>query len=292
MSFSFVTPFVGALTLNIGAWIISSFLRTDKFYDLTGSLSYLFTLYIGLSTISSSSSSSSSSVLPVSGTHYIAALMLSIWAIRLGTFLFTRILHDGADRRLQPYLNAPFRFLILWFMQTLWVYIGTLPILGLYSLSTTTVDTVGGLSSIVPVLLTELQNIPGWSTGEKLAVSGWLMGFLIETVADYQKRIFRNDTRNHEQFITTGLWKYSRHPNYLGQIILAWSLAIYCYLHYPNDTSTGIRLLCLAPLFETWLLLRLSGIPLLERLNDKKWNNDSNYQRYKQTTAILIPYVW
>ena len=113
----------------------------------------------------------------------------------------------------------------------------------------------------------------------------WIVGFTIEVVADSQKAAFRRDSSNAGNFITTGLWSWSRHPNYFGEIVLWTGMALMVL-----PALAGLQYLTLiSPLFVAALLLRVSGVPMLERRADAKWGDQPNYERYKETTPVLVP---
>ena len=113
----------------------------------------------------------------------------------------------------------------------------------------------------------------------------WSVGFVIEVVADRQKSNFKADPSNEGEFIDTGLWAWSRHPNYFGEITLWLGMAV---LAVP--VLSGWQWVTLvSPLFVTLLLTRVSGIPMLEKRADDRWGSDPDYRRYKEQTPVLIP---
>ena len=123
---------------------------------------------------------------------------------------------------------------------------------------------------------------------EVFAVVGfliWLLGFTFEVVADRQKSKFRADPQNAGKFISTGLWSWSRHPNYFGEILLWIGVATIAV-----PVLSGWQLLTLiSPIFVAILLTRVSGIPILESLADEKWGGQAEYENYKSRTSVLIP---
>jgi steroid 5-alpha reductase family enzyme len=129
---------------------------------------------------------------------------------------------------------------------------------------------------------TERRSI-GW-----VAVAGivvWVTGFAIEVVADQQKSAFRRDPANQGRFITSGLWAWSRHPNYFGEITLWTGIAIMAV-----PVLSGWRWVTLiSPVFVFLLITRVSGIPMLQARAEKRWGDDEDYQRYVRTTPVLIP---
>jgi steroid 5-alpha reductase family enzyme len=112
----------------------------------------------------------------------------------------------------------------------------------------------------------------------------FMLGFLLEIIADRQKSSFRKNPANQGHFIKNGLWAYSKHPNYLGEIILWVGIAI-CSL----PSLSGLQLMTLiSPVFTYVLLVYISGIPLLEAKGKEKWGHLSQYQEYLDTTPTLF----
>merc|ERR1719210_2715867 len=125
--------------------------------------------------------------------------MVTVWCIRLGSFLFARILRDGKDSRFDEFKKNWLRFLGVWTIQSTWCFFVASPALVMI-----TSEACHASMSIIDFV--------GWTT--------WLFAFVIEVVADNQKDNFRRDPANKGKFITTGLWAYSRHPNYFGEILM------------------------------------------------------------------------
>jgi steroid 5-alpha reductase family enzyme len=96
----------------------------------------------------------------------------------------------------------------------------------------------------------------------------------IEVISDRQKSNFNDDPNNKEKFISVGLWAYSRHPNYVGEIVLWLGATIFAWSSLQGWQN--ITLIC--PIFVYLLLSRLSGVPLLEQKAEKRWGNDASYQ--------------
>jgi steroid 5-alpha reductase family enzyme len=226
--------------------------KTEKFFDLTGSLTFITVVVIAL--ILSPS---------VDGRAALLASLISIWAIRLGTFLFQRIHAAGEDRRFREIKKSPPRFLMTWTIQGLWVS---------FSLA-------AALAAITSVERAELGIFA--LTGSLI----WLAGFGIEVIADRQKSAFKAVPENKDKFINVGLWSWSRHPNYFGEIVLWIGVAI---ITLPVLSGWQWATL-ISPIFIILLLTRISGIPMLEARADEKWGGQSDYENYKAKTAILIP---
>ncbi len=235
-------------------WIVfvPSFLQsTEKFFDLTGSLTYLTVtaLVVLLS--------------PVRDARSIVIwILVSIWAVRLGTFLFSRIQRDGHDGRFDELKVSFLRFLMTWTLQGLWV---SLTLAAALAAITSQNRADLGIIGIVGILV-------------------WLVGFGIEAVADDQKRRWRANKRNKGKFIDTGLWAWSRHPNYFGEILLWVGILI-----IAAPVLQGWQWIALiSPIFVTVLLTRISGVPMLEKRADEKWGGQPKYEAYKAKTPVLI----
>jgi steroid 5-alpha reductase family enzyme len=232
---------------------IPSFIRqTEKYFDLTGSLTYLSVTTIALLLAQA-----------VDARAVLLWAMVVIWAFRLGTFLFGRVRRAGKDARFDDIKPSFLRFLNVWTVQALWV----------------TFTAGAALAAI-----TTLNRKPL----EAFAIVGlliWLFGFAIEILADAQKSRFNADPQNRGRFIRSGLWARSRHPNYFGEIVLWIGVALVAL-----PVLQGWQLVTLiSPFLVALLLIRVSGIPLLEKRADEKWGGQADYEEYKQKTPVLIP---
>jgi len=233
-------------------FIAAYLLQTEKFYDLTGSITYISvtTLAVVLSPV-------------VDGRSILLLGLVVIWAGRLGTFLFRRIQKAGKDARFDDIKPSFIRFLNTWTLQGLWV---TFTSAAALATITTTTRKELGLFALVGLLI-------------------WVLGFTIEAMADAQKSRFRADPENKGKFIHTGLWAWSRHPNYFGEITLWVGVAVIAL-----PVLRGWQWVTLiSPVFVTLLLTRISGVPLLEKRADEKWGGQEDYEAYKERTPVLIP---
>ena len=244
--------FCGALAFLM-QWVafVPAYLRqTERFYDLVGSVTYL--AVTGIAIVSTQ---------PNDLRSVILAVLVYTWALRLGTFLFRRIRSDGSDGRFDDIKTSGSRFLVAWTLQGLWVFLT--------------------LSAALAAITTQARSEVGVLDGIGLSI--WIVGFAIEVIADRQKSKFRRQHRG--QYIDTGLWAWSRHPNYFGEILLWVGIAV-----IASSTLHGWQWVTLvSPLFVALLLTRISGIPLLEERADARWGDDQGYQAYKAKTPVLIP---
>ena len=226
--------------------------QTEKFFDLTGSLTY-----ITVSTLALFLSAG------VDGRAILVWALVVIWAVRLGIFLFSRIKKAGKDDRFDEIKPSFIRFLNVWTIQGLWVTL-------------TLIAALVTISTAIPKEL-DLFALIGFLV--------WVFGFAMEVVADYQKSRFNADPINNGKFIQSGLWSRSRHPNYFGEIVLWIGVMIIALPVLQGWQWVAL----ISPVFVTLLLTRVSGIPLLEKKADQKWGGQADYEAYKKTTPVLIP---
>ena len=233
------------------AFVPAFIFKTEKFFDLFGSLTYLTAIFYTLQLTGSNRLS-----------DYIIVGCIAVWAIRLGSFLFMRIHKAGEDRRFRTIKINFTRFLMTWTLQGMWVSMCLLCVLT-------------ALSSYSGVVMNSIFFIG-------LAV--FIFGLAIEIIADNQKTVFRSNFENKDKFITTGLWALSRHPNYLGEILLWTGIAV-----MSISSLQGLQYLTLiSPVFVYILLVYISGIRMLEDQANKKWGHLDSYKKYIKNTPKLF----
>ena len=240
--------------LHWAVFIPSYLLQTEHYFDLTGALSYISTITLAAYL---------HPLLDLRGL--IICVLISIWAVRLGSFLFMRIKRAGQDRRFIESKTRFWQFLYIWTMGGAWVFITMAA--GLAAITSMTQRPLG-IFAIAGVFL-------------------WLVGFSIEVVADRQKTKFRQLPENADHFITSGLWAYSRHPNYFGEILLWLGITVIAL-----PTLVGWQYVTLiSPIFVALLLIKVSGVRLLEADGKDRWGSDPNYQYYVNNTPVLVPFI-
>ncbi|XVF50483.1 hypothetical protein PTKIN_Ptkin04bG0104700 [Pterospermum kingtungense] len=193
----------------------------------------------------------------------VLTFLLVIWSLRLAFYLLMRILQWGEDRRVAKTIRSLGKLAVFYIVQGFWAWIVSLPV------------TVVNASDRDPPV--QAEDILGWIM--------WFVGFLVEAIADQQKLSFINSPENKGKWCNIGLWKYSRHPNYFGDILLAWGF----YVASAPVLEGAEWLVILGPIFLMFLLLFVSGLPLLEASAEKKYGNMAAYRIYKKTTSPLIP---
>jgi len=248
-----LTTLLISIGFNLLMFIPAWFYKTDKLTDLSYAISFVALAVYGIL---------------FGGLTYPALLlflMIFLWALRLGSYLFIRIHKIKKDSRFDEMRKHFWQFFRFWLLQGISVWI-----------------------VLIPSLLFFLARIEHVVPASYIGVAIWLIGLLIETFADIQKYKFINNPNNNGKWIESGLWKYSRHPNYFGEITL-W-IGVYIF------TLSGLNIFdkfvgLISPLYISLLIIFVSGIPLLEKAADKRWGGDKEYLEYKRKTSVLVPFV-
>ena len=240
------------------AYIPAFLLKTEKFYDLTGSLTYIGTVLFALYATDSLNN--------LKLGNLIVGMAIIIWAVRLGSFLFMRIRKDKKDGRFDSIKTSFSQFFMTWTLQGMWVFI---------------------CSSAAFIAIAN----PTGVVVNNVFIFGLLIfifGFAIEVLADNQKTAFRSIPENKDQFINEGLWARSRHPNYFGEITLWTGITV-----MGISTFEGMNYLAIfSPIFSYILLVYVSGVRMLEYRGHKKWGHLDEYNSYKKNTPKLIPKIF
>ncbi|WP_455833525.1 DUF1295 domain-containing protein [Pseudarthrobacter siccitolerans] len=226
--------------------------QTEKFYDLTGALTYIA---ITVSLVLASPG--------VDARGLLLAAMVVLWAVRLGSYLFRRVMKHGKDDRFDELKTDFARFLNTWTLQGLWVVL---------------------TAALAWVAITSDKQV-GLDGFFWVGLLVWALGITVETVADVQKTRFKADPANKGRFINTGLWSRSRHPNYFGEITLWVGVAIIALPVLQGWQWAAL----VSPVFVALLLIRGSGVPPLEEKADRKWGGQPDYEAYKKDTPVLVP---
>ncbi|MGZ8785882.1 MAG: DUF1295 domain-containing protein [Acidimicrobiia bacterium] len=241
-----------AYVINWVVFVPSNRARTEHYFDLTGSVTYVTVTAVALLLSKD-----------LDARAVIVGVMVGVWAFRLGSFLFRRVRRDGRDGRFDRIKTDPLRFFMTWTLQGLWVLLT--------------------LACALAIITGNERRSIGWVAIVGMGI--WVAGFAIEAVADQQKSAFKKNPANEGRFITSGLWAWSRHPNYFGEITLWTGIAIMAL-----PVLSGWRWATLiSPVFVVVLLTRVSGIPMLEARAEKRWGDDEEFQTYTRTTPVLIP---
>ncbi len=241
-----------AYMVNWLAYIPAVIAKTEKYYDLTGAFTYITTM--GLAVFLAQ---------PLGLRATVAAVLVVIWSLRLGLFLFARVKRDKGDSRFDEIKTNPVRFFLTWTLQASWVV----------------------LTAACALAMITATSTKGWDIFATIGLILWVVGFGVEVTADNQKSKFRRNAENKSKFIKTGLWGRSQHPNYFGEILLWIGIAV---MALPILTGAAWAAL-ISPFFVTFLLTKVSGVNLLQKAGLKKWGDDPAYMAYRENTPKLIP---
>lgn len=245
-----------ACALQLAVFVVHGLpFRSEEFYDLSGSVTHFAVVVQSLLNAS-----------PAPTPRGILVSLASVlWMTRLGTFLFLRIARDGRDARFDSLKPCWLSFLGAWTIQAAWVTLTELPIV---------LCNARAAGDQPPLGLTDAALAAAWGAG-----------FVLEVAADMAKFTFRNDPANRAKFITGGVWGWSRHPNYFGEIAMWVALAAVVTLCAGCSHAAWI-----SPAFTALLLLKISGVPMVEKAGMKKWGNDPEYLHYVKHTSCIIPW--
>ncbi|KAI7952411.1 hypothetical protein MJO29_008042 [Puccinia striiformis f. sp. tritici] len=252
--------------------------QSEKYYDLSGSATFLTCTAVSLyyPSLRYKLLHNSAAPLPrISSFHHRQLIMSGftcLWATRLGSFLYQRIKKSGSDARFDEIKRDPARFFGAWMAQASWVTLTAFPVYAVNSVPASRQPALGLTGS--------------------LGTGLWLASFLFEVVADRQKTQWREEKMkkiHSEEFISSGLWSVSRHPNYVGEVMIWASQVLIAWPALP----IWMRLMsCLSPVLEYLLITKVSGLPPLETKADKQFKDNSDYQAYKARTPVFWPKLW
>ena len=245
-----------ACALQLAVFVVHGLpFRSEEFYDLSGSVTHFAVVVQSLLNAS-----------PAPTPRGILVSLASVlWMTRLGTFLFLRIARDGRDARFDSLKPCWLSFLGAWTIQAAWVTLTELP--------------------VVLCNARSAGEQPPLGLADAALAATWSAGFVLEVAADMAKFTFRNDPANRAKFITDGVWGWSRHPNYFGEITMWIALAAVVTLCAGCSHAAWI-----SPAFTALLLLKISGVPMVEKAGMKKWGNDPEYIHYLKHTSCVIPW--
>jgi steroid 5-alpha reductase family enzyme len=246
-----------SVIINLVGFIIAFKFKTDKLTDFSYSLSFITV---------------NTTVLALAGDLSLAKFtllfMVTLWALRLGTHLLIRIREWGSDNRFDAMRGDFIKFLSFWMIQAVTVWVVSVSSIQFFNLKS---STNFGIISALGILI-------------------FSKGLIIETVADIS--LFRFSKRNKEKgkddFMQSGIWSISRHPNYLGEITVWLGLWIFT-LQSVNLTQAIIG--AISPIFIFTMLRFVSGTPRLEAKAEKKWGKQKDYLNYKRQTDLIFPSI-
>jgi steroid 5-alpha reductase family enzyme len=243
---------IGSMAIQAAFFVFAASFRTDKVTDLSYSVSFvaLAVLLFAIGGV-------------LSASRILVTLAVAVWGIRLGGYLLGRVIRTGRDERFDRIRDRVLKFAGFWLLQGVTVWIVAIP---------------------AAIVLSELARTGlGWSG--ILGACLWVIGFAIEAISDAQKYRFRNDPSNSGKWIESGLWSYSRHPNYFGEMLCWWGIWV---VAIPSLRGL-LWLSVLSPLYLTMMLRFVTGIPTVEKRAIKKYGETEEYREYVRTTSRLVP---
>lgn len=240
------------VAIQLVGFIAAYIFHTEKFFDLLGTGTFFILALCSL----------------IYGGSYharqvVVTAFVMLWAVRLGSFLFRRVLKTGNDSRFDDIKPNPLKFGAVWAGQALWVWLTLLPVL----------------------ILNGSRNNTGFRWSDIVGGFIWVCGFICELTADLQKTAFKNKPENKGRFINTGLWAYARYPNYFGEMTMWWGIWFMCIPVYHDGYWAAI----VSPLFVMLLIFKGSGIPMQEQQQKKRWGNEPAFQAWKHNANLLVP---
>ncbi|KAI0386486.1 DUF1295-domain-containing protein [Hypomontagnella monticulosa] len=299
-----VPSVAAAFALQTAVAVPSIYVQSERFFDASGAVTFLsvtlLSLYLPSLRVRTAASLAGIPKPPfpnlfapgVGNAPHWRQLALSaavvFWSVRLGSYLFRRILHEGHDSRFDRIRGSPARFAGAFFGQAVWVSLCLAPVIA--------------INAVPPVVLAAVP----FGVADALGFGLFAGGFAFEIIADWQKSRWsreREEKVHDEQFMSRGLWSRSQYPNYFGECTL-WTgittAAAGVLVTAPGQLGLGlsgsvpVKLLTVAlsfvsPAFVSFLLLRVTGVPLSEKKYDAKYGDRKDYQEWKRNTPKFFP---
>jgi steroid 5-alpha reductase family enzyme len=238
------------LAIQVVFFAFAATLKTDKVTDLSYGLTFVIVTVVLVAQGD-----------PSKRPQLVLALMVALWGVRLAGYLFFRIIQMGRDKRFDGIRENFWRFFRFWFFQGVAVWVIMLPVIMWFG-------------------------SPGpWNPLMTVGMTIWAVGLVIETIADAQKFAAKRQPGGESRWMDSGLWRFSRHPNYFGELLVWWGVFVYV----ARDLTAPQWLTIIGPVAITFLLLRVTGIPTLEASAAKKWGHNPDYQAYVKRTRRLVP---
>lgn len=250
-----LTPVALVLTgYAVALFIISIFLKRNDIADVAWGPGIVLVAIVGLS---------ASTVSPM-WPHYLMVALMSVWALRLSLRIYLKNRSKPEDARYKAWRDS----WGVWFYPRSFLQVYALQCFLMILLA----------ASALSAALTEPQAflMPAISIGALV----WLLGFYFEVVGDYQLDSFLKKPENKGKLMQSGLWHYTRHPNYFGEVTMWWGL----WLMLAGTPYVWLGLI--SPLTITILIVFVSGIPMLEPLMEKH----PDWAEYKRRTSVLVPW--
>lgn len=254
MNFATLFAYEGVLILAMMTllWLLSLALKNASIVDIFWGVGFIVVVWFAYST--------ASGYLP---RKTLICALTTLWGLRLALHIGFRNLGKPEDYRYAKWReeNGPRwwwrSFLQVFLLQGFLMWIISAPL-------------IAAQTSGFPAILSPLDHV---------GASLWTLGLLFETIGDLQLTRFKADPSNQGRLLTTGLWKYTRHPNYFGEAVVWWGI-------YVVALAAGAWWTVFSPILMTWLLLRVSGVSMLERRMRLK----PGYEEYMRKTSAFLPW--
>ncbi|KAJ3322809.1 hypothetical protein HDV06_002670 [Boothiomyces sp. JEL0866] len=251
---SIILTLIIDIGIQVVFYLISAILKTEKMYDLAGSLTYITCVIVAMANNSDG----------LAARQWIMGIFTLVWSLRLGSYLFMRVLKHS-DSRFAELKTSPIKFAIPWFLQIVWIYLTAL--------------------AVFIILGNPAASQQGLIWSDIIGIILWVIGFLMEAAADYQKNQFKKT--NPRDFITTGVYKYSRYPNYFGEVLLWFGIWV---ISCAGVVEGWQWVSVLSPVFVYLLLVHGSGVALSEKGQRERYGERPDYQAYVARTCTFIPW--
>lgn len=247
---NYLILFAAVLILANIAFVISIIRKRNDVADIAWGLGFVAVAWLSYYLTDSANS-----------RGILVNILITIWGLRLALHIFLRQRGHGEDFRYKAWRESWGK----WFLVRSYFQVYILQGMLLFLIST-------------PVIWANFR-VAEFQVFDLIGLTLFLIGFFFEAVGDYQLTAFKKKEENKGRIIQTGLWKFTRHPNYFGEVVLWWGIFFFALslpLGYVSISS---------PVLVTILLLFVSGIPMLE----KKYENDPEFIEYKKRTSAFFP---
>jgi steroid 5-alpha reductase family enzyme len=256
--------FLVTCALQLSCFFVAYLLAFDKITDLAGSANFILLALLSLFL--------SPTGAPPSPRAIAITTIVCVARLELACYLLYRVLKRGKDARFDAIRESFWAFLVFWVFQILWVW---------------------GVSLPVVFVNSDAASAPPWGASDSAGVALFAFGFLLQVVADAQKDAFRGNPANSAKWCAVGVWAWSRHPNFFGEICLWWGVWVLSSAQLLGAAAWAWPVTLVSPLLTMLILLAGSGIPSAEGDNQKRWmrtpEQAAAFAAYRSRTSPLIP---
>lgn len=243
---------VTVLSFMIFMFILAQLLRNNSIVDIGWGIGFILITSVLLLTKESADQK-----------EIVLAVMILVWGVRLALHIFIRARGKGEDFRYAQWRKDWGKNAVLYSFVKVFLLQGLIM-----------------LFIALPIIVEFTSNKDKLNIFSFLGVLIFVFGFLFESIGDFQMYSFKKNPVNKGRIIKTGLWKFTRHPNYFGEAVLWWGIGIF------TIGSDMWLISFVGPLILNLLLVFVSGVPLLE----KKYKGNKEWEDYKKITSMFIPF--